>query len=100
VSRCGRNLLITKTPADGTTAGVRVQVPANAVGFTLRVTDAAGAVATGPVWSLTTDPGTGAQFHFAAAEAYSAEQLKLDEPLYLRVLAANGSLVELLAWTA
>lgn len=82
--------------ADGTAPGSRLLIPLTAIGFTLRAVTAAGA---GVAWTLGPD-GSGPVFHFTAGEAYSPDNLKLAADLYLLVVAAAGSLVELIVWAA
>lgn len=96
MSRPARTVTFDGTATDGTSPGQRVTIPATAAGFTMRVVNAAGA---GVAWTL--GPDTGSQvFHFAAGEAYSPRDLCLDDVLHLRVVAAAGSRVELIVWSA
>lgn len=78
------------------TPGVRVTIPEDAIGYTLRVVDTAGV----PVaFTLALVSNDAVDWHFDANEAWTEDRLDAADPLELWVLSSAAThVVELLLW--
>lgn len=93
MARCLRRLSVTRRPSAA--AGVDVVIGLEVAAYTLRAVDAAGA---GVAFTVALADFPAQVFNFAAKEAWTERDLRLESELTLRVASAAGGQVELLAW--